>query len=125
MRAALVLATLATAVAPPSAGAETRAFEIAVGPTGIDDLASARQLIPADTTQAATTLAASRVIYLNKNGITLTPGDNDSRSNKSTLVKVPTVIPAWATSDATWTATVACMRELFAPFDVTIVTSDP
>ena len=84
----------------------------------------ARQILPADSSPTST-VAQSKVVYLNKAGVTLSPGDNDSRTNKSTLITKQTVIPAWPTTDVLWQDTVACMRELFAPFDVTIVTADP
>jgi hypothetical protein len=87
-------------------------------------LTFARQTLPADSSPTST-VAQSKVIYLNKGGITLSPGDNDSRTNKSTLITRQTVIPAWNTDATMWSDTVECMRELFAPFDVTIVTADP
>jgi hypothetical protein len=69
--------------------------------------------------------AQTRTIYLNRNGVTLTPGPNNSRANTSSLVVAPTTVPAWTASDALWTDTVACMRETFAPFDVAITETDP
>ncbi|HEU4615886.1 MAG TPA: Ig-like domain-containing protein, partial [Kofleriaceae bacterium] len=70
-------------------------------------------------------VAQSRIIYLNKNGVTLSPGDNDSRTNKSTIVNQTTSIAAWNVSAANWQSTVDCFRDLFARFDVTVVDSDP
>ena len=99
-------------------------YRIEHGPPTIDDLTFARQIVPADATPTSL-VAESKVIYLNRGGIIVAPGGNDARTNKSTLVKAQTQIPAWTTSESTWNATVACMRELFSPFDVTIVTSDP
>ena len=119
MRLVVVLAAIV--LSPAIASAQ---FPIVTGAPNLDDQTFARQVIPAASSPAST-VAASKVIYLNRGGITLQPGDNDARANKSTLVKQPTLIPAWATSDTTWAATVACMKELFAPFDVTIVTVDP
>jgi len=70
-------------------------------------------------------LAQSRIVYLNKNGVTLTPGDNDSRMNRSTLVTQQTAIGAWNTSAQNWQAVVTCMKDIFKPFDVRIVDTDP
>ncbi len=112
MRVAFALAVL---LAP--------AIALAAPAPNDDGYTLARRSVPATGQTAA--IAASRVIYLNKNGITLQPGDNDSRTNKSTLAKVATTIPAWNVSDTTWSETVACVKELFAPFDVTIVQTDP
>jgi Bacterial Ig domain len=109
------------ALVPAFAAAEDH--RIVKGAPNADDQVFARQVIEA--TGASSTVAQSKVIYLNKSGVTLDPGDNDARTNKSTLAKQRTQIPPWNTSDATWQATVSCMKELFAPFDVTIVTTDP
>src|SRR5687767_4217813 len=104
--------------------AATAHADVIAGPPNIDNLTFARQVIAADSSPVST-VAQSKTIYLNRSGVLLSPGDNDARTNKTTLVKSPTQIPAWNTSDATWAATVACVRELFAPFDVSIVTTDP
>ncbi|HSD88702.1 MAG TPA: Ig-like domain-containing protein [Kofleriaceae bacterium] len=94
----------------------------------------ARQVLPASTTPAVSgvhdgtnvaVIAQSRIVYLNKNGVTLSPGDNDSRTNKSTIVTQTTTLPAWNVSAANWDATVSCMRDLFSRFDVSIVDQDP
>ena len=111
---------IALCVVPAIAAAD---YPIERGAPNADDMTFARQIIPANG--PSSTVAQSKVVYLNRGGITLSPGDNDSRTNKSTLAKQPTQIPAWNTSDATWQATVSCMKELFAPFDITIVTVDP
>lgn len=111
---------IALLVAPAIAAAD---YPIEQGAPNADEQTTARQIIAASGTPS--TVAQSKVVYLNRGGITLTPGDNDSRTNKSTLAKQPTQIPAWNTSDATWQATVSCVKELFAPFDITIVTVDP
>ncbi len=102
--------------------------DIVAGAPTVNDLQFARQVLPpsGDTTISGTTaLAQSKVIYLNKNGVTLQPGNNDSRTNRSTLATQATTIPAWTVSATTWTATVACMKELFAPFDVVVTETDP
>ena len=87
-----------------------------------DDLQFARQVLPP---QPAAAVAQSRVIYLNKNGVTLSPGTNDARTNRSTIVSQQTTIQPWNVSATTWSGTVACVRELFAPFNVTVVDTDP
>ncbi|HEU0037497.1 MAG TPA: Ig-like domain-containing protein [Kofleriaceae bacterium] len=92
------------------------------------DLQFARQVLPASTTPTGDTtalVAQSRILYLNKNGVTLSPGNNDSRTNRSSIVSAQTTIQPWAVSATTWTATVACVREIFAPFDVQVVETDP
>jgi MYXO-CTERM domain-containing protein len=79
--------------------------------------------VPPATTAAAR--AQSRTIYLNRNGVTLTPGVNDSRANTSSLITQPAEIPAWNASASLWADTVSCLRDTFAPFDVTVTETDP
>lgn len=98
--------------------------DVVAGPATVNDLQFARQVLPA-VGPTASALAQSRVVYLNKNGVTLSPGNNDARTNRSTLAQQTTTIGAWNVSATTWTATVNCMKELFAPFDVTITETDP
>lgn len=68
---------------------------------------------------------ASRTIYLNHNGVTLQPGDNDARTNHSTVISRAVTIPRWQVDAPTWNATVACVRSVFSRFDVTITDVDP
>ncbi len=126
--------TGALLLAPALAAAETRTIKASgtaamfdIVATEHDDLQFARQVLPPSNTTPTTSaaLAQSRVIYLNKNGVTLTPGNNDSRTNRSTIATQATTIPAWNVSATTWNATVACMRDLFSPFDVSVVETDP
>lgn len=98
--------------------------DIVSGPATIDDLQFGRQVLP-PVGPTSSPLAISKVIYLNKNGVTLQPGNNDSRTNRTTLATQTTTIQPWNVSATTWTATVNCMKELFAPFDVTITETDP
>jgi hypothetical protein len=80
---------------------------------------------PAAPTASAAPRARSRVIYLNRDGAILRPGDNDSARQVSSVVAEPTEIDGWDVDDDTWSATVACVAELYAPFDVTITDRDP
>jgi len=69
--------------------------------------------------------AQSRVIYLNRDGAILRPGNNDSARQVSSVVAEPTEIAGWDVDDDTWSTTVACVADLYAPFDVTITDRDP
>ncbi len=73
----------------------------------------------------AIALALSRLIYLDRDGATLQPGVNDSRAQTSSLVSHQVHVPAWSVSDTDWDATVACVREVWSPFGVTITEDDP
>lgn len=96
---------------------------------------TARQLVPdAPAEQGVTAraaagtfgLAQTRVIFLNKDGVILSPGSsNDAVANKSTIASKLTVIPPWIADEKVWSATVSCVRDMFAPFAVKIVTADP
>lgn len=86
---------------------------------------SARQAIPDDVTINASARAASRTIYLNRTGVTLSPGMNDARANTSSLVSAQVHVPGWQASSDLWSQTVTCLREMFAPFDVHLTETDP
>ena len=119
----LIAPSLATAEQQVRPSGSAGAFDFVATAPNQDDLQFARQVLPPQP--QVTALAQSRVIYLNKNGVTLTPGNNDARTNRSTIASTQTTIQPWNVSPATWSATVACMRELFAPFDVDVVEADP
>ena len=86
--------------------------------------AFARQvLIP--VTSEASPKALSRTIYLNRDGVTLFPGDNDAARGRSTLVSEPVEITPWEIDDEMWDETVSCVRDLYARFDVTVTDRDP
>jgi uncharacterized protein (TIGR03382 family) len=112
--AALLLAPSLAVAAP---------FEIVVGrPAGVDfDLA--RQEVPTPPPTAAPAL--SKVIYLNRTGVTVTPGPSDARLNRSSVTKQAATIPAWNPTDEVWADTVACLEQMFAPFDVELTEVDP
>jgi MYXO-CTERM domain-containing protein len=72
--------------------------------------------------------AISNIMYLNNclpNGCQLRPGDNDSRTNTSTVVQSPATLRKWSYTPAVWTKVVQCVRETFAPFNIKIVDVDP
>ncbi len=96
---------------------------VAAQPTSTD-LTFVRQLLPAVDGPIAA-VAQSRIIYLNKDGVTLSPGNNDSRTNRSTLVNSTRAVPAWNASATTWNATVACLQDMFARWDVTVTDVNP
>lgn len=85
--------------------------------------AFARQVLPARV--AASARAQSRVLYLNHDGAILRPGDNDSARQRSSIVALPSLVAGWDVDDDTWADTVACVAEIYAPFDVTVTDEDP
>ncbi len=108
----------------PSGSAQS--YEFVMGAKTVNDLQFARQVLPPPNVGPTTSaLALSRIVYLNKNGVTVSPGTNDARTNRSTVASQTTTIAPWNVSATTWAATVACMKELFAPFDIQIVETNP
>jgi len=102
----------------------------------LQGLALARQVLPAPppsfpsgggavSSLRAASRAQSRTIYLNRDGTVLRPGDNDARLSTSSIVQQPTELAPWDIDDDTWDETVACMRELYRRFDVTVTDEDP
>jgi hypothetical protein len=127
-----ILAPLAQAAHPqqtvrPEGTVDTRvrpyefvATDAAAHPRGYS---FARQVLAAQP--SASTRAQSRVIYLNRGGAILRPGDNDSNRQISSIAGEPTEIAGWDIDDATWDDTVACVSSIYAPFDVTVTDRDP
>ncbi len=71
---------------------------------------------------------SSNVIYLNNckpNGCQVSPGQENSAQNRSTIPNQPSTVQAFAYSDAVWNQVVQCVRETYAPFNVQIVTERP
>jgi hypothetical protein len=99
----------------------------------VGGLVMARQVLPASTQPnvggvgdgVSNAVALSRIIYMNKNGVTLAPGNNDARTNKSTIVNQTTTFAAWNVSATNWASVMSCMRDLFSRFDVQVVDTDP
>jgi uncharacterized protein (TIGR03382 family) len=70
----------------------------------------------------------SRILYLNNclpNGCSVRPGYDDSRTNTTRLVDRSTTLAPFNAGTTTWNEVVECVREVFAPFDINIVTTDP
>jgi len=106
---------------PAVANARGRVIDVtAANPEGMK---FARQALPA--VGATTTRAESRTIYLNRDGVVLRPGDNNSTLDTSSIVTSPSEIPGWDIDDDTWQETVDCMKGMYARFDVTVTDEDP
>ncbi len=70
---------------------------------------------------------SSSTIYLNrcKGGCTLTPGFNDSRTNKSSIIDGTVNIAEFKHGDDSWDTVVRCVRAMYEPFGVTVTDKDP
>lgn len=64
-------------------------------------------------------------VFLNRNGGTYRPGQDDSRQNTSIVPRQNSTIPAWPFGDNAWDSLKECVTAQFAPFHVTIVDQEP
>src|SRR5262245_33877247 len=121
---ALALGATAAAAAPP-------------GPPPVPDdwtfPPGSRIAVPTDLKHvAAAPEQISHIIWLNRcaGGCTYTKSNqNDALTNLTTIGNVapgtPMTLSAWALTETTWNAYVNCMRTVYGPYDVQVVTDDP
>jgi len=70
----------------------------------------------------------SRVIYLNPclpNGCTVYPGNDDSRTDHSSIPNQSAVLTAFPHGTAAWSTLVQCVKDMYAPFNVQVTDVDP
>ena len=87
---------------------------------------------PAKRPQPGEPLAAftsvSHTIYLNPclpNGCTIYPGNDDSRTNRSSIPSQQALMKPWPHGQENWNNLVQCVRDLYAPFDIQVTDVDP
>src|SRR5688500_4821905 len=82
-----------------------------------------------DEGQVSRLTAVSHKLYLNDcrspNGCTVSPGADNSITNRSSIPASTVTLDAYAHGDEHWNRLVDCVRDTFKPFDVEIVTEDP
>jgi MYXO-CTERM domain-containing protein len=64
-------------------------------------------------------------IFLNRNGGTYSPGNDDSRYNTSIVPNQQSTVSAYAGSNAEWQQIVTCLTDMFAAFNVVMVETEP
>jgi MYXO-CTERM domain-containing protein len=64
-------------------------------------------------------------VFLNRNGGTYRPGQDDSRQNTSIVPRATSTIPAWTFGDARWQQLKDCVVDQFSRFNVEIVETEP
>ncbi|HEU5058644.1 MAG TPA: Ig-like domain-containing protein [Kofleriaceae bacterium] len=69
--------------------------------------------------------AAGTLLYMNKDGGTYTPGNNDSRTNRSTVLQETRIVPPWDVDAGTWADVMSCVRAQFADYDIEVTDVDP
>src|SRR5262245_26190170 len=80
-----------------------------------------------DVAQAARTSHIAHTLFVNRcpGGCNITPGVNDARTNTSSIVPGATTITEFNAGDEIFDATIECLRDVYGPYDVNIVTDDP
>jgi hypothetical protein len=66
-----------------------------------------------------------RVIYMNRNGGTYSPGNDNSTLNTSIVPSQTSQVAAWSYGDAAWNQLMTCVRLQYARFDVEVTDVDP
>ncbi|MBK9032470.1 MAG: MYXO-CTERM sorting domain-containing protein [Myxococcales bacterium] len=125
-------APVTIAIALAVAAATPAAAQVAASPPVLDGGGRGFVVVPRGPGPAAAT--PSHILYVNNcwpAGCVVTPGNltapDDARADVSAIVSGtnPRTLRPYSGSLATWQAIVACVRENYAPFDVTVVTEDP
>lgn len=80
---------------------------------------------PQPRAAGASQLALSRLVYLNRTGVVVSPGASNSALNTSTIATQRVQVPGWTVEPQIWTDTVACIKEMFAPWDLAFTETDP
>jgi hypothetical protein len=86
-------------------------------------------VMPADLEPAAATLLVtapgSTILYMNRAGGVFTPGAEDSRKDRSSIIPQTGAIEAWDVSQQDWSELMICARAQFAPFAIDVTDVDP
>lgn len=68
------------------------------------------------------------ILYVNDcwpAGCVVGPGASDARLNTSSIIGQPALLSPFGGTRTTWHSVVACLRDVYAPFEIDIVTEDP
>jgi hypothetical protein len=81
-----------------------------------------------DVARDARTGHISHILFVNRcvGDCVITPGTNDSRANTSNIIGGTTrTLSEFNLGDDVFNATIECLRDVYSPYDVQIVTEDP
>ena len=73
-------------------------------------------------------MQVSHTIYLNPclpNGCTVHPGNDDSRTDSSSIPETQAVLTAYPHGSTSWNTLVQCVKDMYAPFDIQVTDVDP
>ncbi|HLU68689.1 MAG TPA: Ig-like domain-containing protein, partial [Kofleriaceae bacterium] len=102
-------------LSPAAPGGQPRGVRVLIPPS----------LERTDGEMAVATADGATILYMNRLGGVYTPGANDSRTNRSTIVGTTSSVPAWQVPADTWAAVMDCMRDRYGPFNVEVTDVDP
>jgi len=124
----LVLALLA-ALAPTTAAADAlRSFDEVAAPQVLAGRPTSDRVWE-DVGPSRLRAANTNKIFLNRcvGGCLVNRGTTDSRTNTTTILRNAnqTTLTAFSRSDTVWNNVVSCVRDVFGPFGVEILTDDP
>lgn len=122
-RVALAIALVAAACTAPGGLADDEPVVDLERPRGSFQVMDDRMFVLPP--EGAEPQAAARLLYMNKDGGAYTPGSNDARTNRSTLIQVTRQIPAWEVDAGTWADVMSCVRAQFAAWDIDVTDVDP
>jgi MYXO-CTERM domain-containing protein len=127
LRLAFSLAFSLTLI-PAAAAASPDRPEPARAPT-VKDMQGPRGylLTPPDAYVAEGGSQISKILFVNRcaGGCTISNGGNNSIENTSSIVDGISNLSEFMHSQQVWDDTIACVREVYAPYDVEVVTEDP
>jgi len=107
-------------------GSDVTAAGQAKGPVGIYKVLPLDG-VPSDVESAMKEQAGpgKRIIFVNKNGGTYTPGQDNSSNNVSSIPGFVAKVPAYEKGAASWSQFMTCIKDQFAPFNVEVTDVDP
>ncbi len=105
---------------------EPVALSVIGDPSGPDETPRGSYIVQDDpgTTDPSTAAAMHRVLYVNFDGGTYTPGWNNSSTNVSSIVNTTSTIAPWGSASAR-AQVLSCVQDIFSPFNITVTDVDP
>jgi len=84
-------------------------------------------ILPIDELAPLPQSHGSHILYVNPcwGGEAFSPGYNDSRSNRSSIVRSTRSLPQYPYGEASFNEVLACVRQIMSPFNITVVGEDP
>lgn len=127
-RVALILASALTLIPAAAAAAPGAAEPVERGDdpeVELEPRGTYRVTPPELFAEGGPTIA--KLIFVNRceGGCTIFPGSNNSRANTSSIADETSTLTQFSHSQQVWDDTIACIREVYAPYDVEVVTDDP